>query len=88
MDIYHNNKISSFKVNLPETLQVDSEHWEVAVTETQFPYLWYNVRKDKNYFIGWYNTVIGCPCNKRVEIKFMKKIKPGYYLSMPEIGGC
>ena len=31
MDIYLNNKISSFKVNLPETLQVDQEHWEAAV---------------------------------------------------------
>ena len=26
MDIYPNNKISSFKVNLPETLQVDQVH--------------------------------------------------------------
>ena len=26
MDIYPNNKISSFKVNLPETLQLDQEH--------------------------------------------------------------
>ena len=57
MDTYPDNKISNFKVNLPEILQVDPEHWEVALKEIQFPYLWYNVRKDKNYFIGWYNTV-------------------------------
>ena len=31
MDIYPDNKISSFKVNLPEILQVDPEHWEVAL---------------------------------------------------------
>ena len=57
MDTYPANKISNFKVNLPETLQVDLEHWEVALKEIQFPYLWYSVRKDKSCFIGWYNTV-------------------------------
>ena len=54
---------------------MDAEHWEVALKEIQFPHLWYNVRKDKNYFIGWYNTVIGRPSDKRVEFKFMKEIK-------------
>ena len=85
MDIYPDNKISSFKVNLPETLQVDPEHWEVALKEIQFPHLWYNVTKDKNYFIGWYNTVIGHSSNKKIEFKFMKEAKPGYYSSMPEM---
>ena len=85
MDIYPNNKISSFKVNLSETLQVDSERWEVALKEIQFPYLWYNVKKDKCYFIGWCNTVIGRPSNKRVEFKFMKETKPGYYSSMLQV---
>ena len=33
MDIYPDNKISSFKVNLPETLQVDPEQWfDLVVT--------------------------------------------------------
>ena len=44
MDIYYDNKISNFKANSPETLQVDPEHWEVALKEIQFPYLWYNVK--------------------------------------------
>ena len=43
------------------------------------------MRKDKNYSIGWYNTIIGHSSNKRVEFKFMKEIKPGYYSSMPEM---
>ena len=43
------------------------------------------MKKNKNYFIGWYNTVIGHSSNKRVEFKFMKfKLKPGYYSSMSE----
>ena len=47
MDIYYDNKISNFKANSPETLQVDPEHWEVALKEIQFPYLWYNVKRIK-----------------------------------------
>ena len=43
------------------------------------------MRKDKNYIIGWYNTVIGHSSNKKVEFKFMKEIKPDYYSSMPEM---
>ena len=52
MDIYSNNKISCFKVNLWEMLQVVPENWKVALKKIQYPYLWYKVRKDKNYFIG------------------------------------
>ena len=64
---------------------MDPEDWEVAMKEIQFLHLWYNVRKDKNCFIGWYNNVIEHSSNKRVEFKFMKEIKPDYYSSMPEI---
>ena len=78
VDIYLDNKISIFKVNLSQTLQVDPEYWEVALKEIQFPHLWCNVIKDENYFIGRYNTIIGRPFNKRVEFKFMMtEIKPG-----------
>ena len=72
-------------MNLPETLQVDPEHYEVTLKEIQFPHLWYNVGKDKNHFIGCYNTVIWRPSNKRVEFKFMEEIKPSYYSSISEI---
>ena len=47
------------------------------------------MRKDKNWLdknvISWYNTVIGCFSNKRVEFKLMREIKPDYYLSMSEM---
>ena len=85
MDIYPGNKITSFKVKFSETYQVNSEHWEVALKEIQFPHLRYNVRKDKNYFIGWYNTFIGHSSYKRAEFKLTKKIKPGYYSGMSEM---
>ena len=42
-------------------------------------------RKDKTCFIGWYNTVIRRLSNKKVEFKFMKEIKPGYYSSVPKM---
>ena len=79
------NGSMDFKVNLPETLQVDPDHWEVAMKEIQFPRLWNNVRNDKNYFIDWYNTVIGYSFEKIVAFKFIKEIKAGYYSSMPEM---
>ena len=56
INIYTDNKILSFKANLRETLQVDPEHWEVALKEIQFPHLWYNVRKDK--FIVMVGTIL------------------------------
>ena len=84
MDIYLDNKISSLKVNLSEILQVDPQHWEVVLKEIQFPHLCYNARKDKKIFIGWYKTFIGHSSDKRVEFKFIKKIKPGYYSNMSE----
>ena len=87
MDIFPDNKVSHFKVNLPEVLKVDPENWEVALKEIQFPHLWYNVRDEKNYFTGWFNSTIGVGRLKksRVEIKFMKEVKPGYYSSVSEL---
>ena len=73
-------------MNLSETWQVDPEHLKVVLKQIHF---WYKVRKHKHYFMDWYNTVIKRPSNKKVEFKFMKEIKSGYYFSMvgmdPEI---
>ena len=43
------------------------------------------MRKDKKKIIGWCNTAIGRHCNKRIEFKFMKERKPGFYSSMSEM---
>ena len=48
MDLYPDNKISSYKVNLPNTLHLDPLKWEVGLSEIQFVHTWYNVRKGKN----------------------------------------
>ena len=81
MDVYPENKILSFKVNLPKTLQVDLEYWEVALK--RFSFLIYGTLWEKTKIILLVGTVlIG---NKRVEFKFMKEKKADYYSSMPEI---
>ena len=36
MDVYTENKILSFKVNLPKTLQVDPGYWEVVLKRFSF----------------------------------------------------
>ena len=38
-------------MNLPETLQLDPDHWEVALKEIQLRHIRYNVRED-NFFFG------------------------------------
>ena len=46
--LFPNNKISSFKVQLSNPLQLDPSKWEVALSEIQFAHTWYNVRNGKN----------------------------------------
>ena len=48
MDLYPNNKVSNFKVNLPNILNLDAAKWEVGLSEIQFQHTWYNVREGKN----------------------------------------
>ena len=49
--LFPNNKISSFKVQLSNPLQLDPSKWEVALSEIQLVHTWYNVRKEKNTLI-------------------------------------
>lgn len=51
MKLYPNNRISSFKVNLPNPLELNATKWEVALSEVQFLHSWYNVREGKNLII-------------------------------------
>ena len=49
MDLYPENKISSYKVNLSSSLNFERpDKWEVGLTEIQFPITWNNIRKGKN----------------------------------------
>jgi hypothetical protein len=51
MEMYPDNKTSSFKVNLPNALDLDSTKWEVGLSEIQFLHMWYNIRKGKNAIV-------------------------------------
>jgi len=51
MDIFPNNNIANFTVNLPAPLELDPTQWEIGLSEIQFPHLWYNVRDGKNVLI-------------------------------------
>ena len=59
MDLYPDNKVSNFKVNLPNALNLNASKWEVGLSEIQFQHTWYNVREGKNTIIKelWNPTV-------------------------------
>ena len=48
MKIYPDNRTSSFTVNLPKPLELDPAQWDVALSEIQYPHIWYNIRRNKN----------------------------------------
>lgn len=48
MNLYPDNKTSKFKINLPNTLNLDMAKWEVGLSEFQFQHSWYNVREGRN----------------------------------------
>ena len=48
MEVFPDNKTASYKVILPEELQLDRERFEVGLSEIQFPVTWYNIRNGRN----------------------------------------
>ena len=72
-------------MNLSETLQVDPENFEVALTEIQFPHLWYNMRKDKYFLLVGTILLQDVPLIKELNSNFMKEIKLGYFSNVPEM---
>ena len=50
MDVFPNNTLSNFKVNLSQPINIDPHKWEVGLAEIQFPVSWYNVRDGKKIY--------------------------------------
>ena len=48
LDIYGDNKISSFCVSLSNPLELDSNLWEVGIVELIYPNLFVNIRQGRN----------------------------------------
>ena len=83
MNLYPDNKISKFKVNLPNTLNLDTKKWEVGLSEIQFQHSWYNVRDGKNVIFKELKNV---PHEKEtVGIRTKITIPPGHYSSVDAI---
>lgn len=82
MDIFPENKTSSYKVNFPNGIAVDPEKWEVALQEIQFPHHWYNIRRGHNVIYKEYlnptvkelNTFFPIP-NEKDPVKETEKRK-------------
>ena len=83
MDLFPNNKTSSFKVNLPNNLELDSAKWEVALSEIQFEHTWYNIRNGKNVIFKEMKNV--SHEKETVGIRTKITIPPGYYSSVDDI---
>jgi len=49
LDIYPDNTLSEFTVNLPQPMELEGE-WEVCLNEIQYPRTWNNVRHIQNHF--------------------------------------
>lgn len=76
MNIYPNNTVSEFTVNLPQPLDLSGE-WEVGLKEIQYPHTWNNVRsQDQNNHFYIYDSS-GLPTVYILE--------PGYYSSVKEL---
>ena len=91
MDLYPDNKTSSFKVNLATHLDLDIDKWEAALAEIQFPISWYNIRKGRNFIrrgIRGVDFLEDFP-EKKSETRRVHwsrvEITAGYYASVKEI---
>ena len=54
--IFHENKTSSYKVQLPHHLELDITKWEVALSQFQFPNNFYTIQEGCNTVIKEYNS--------------------------------
>ena len=46
MELFPNNKVEEFKVQLPKTIELDGQ-WEVGLAEIQYPHSWYNIQENE-----------------------------------------
>lgn len=83
MNLYPDNKISSYKVNLPNPVNLDPARWQVALQEIQFPNYWYNIREGRNVIVMHYKKF----SHPSVYVRYQKdiQISPGYYKDINEV---
>ena len=79
MNIYENNKLSSYTNNFEQPL-VLNEEYDVGLAEIQFPQSFNNIRAKSNTFEIRYSY----PRSKRKRY-MVKEIPPGYYENIPDL---
>ena len=75
MGVYPDNKISNFRVQLPQPLQLDIMKWEVGLAEIQYPHVWYNIRKGKNLIIKEYLSPSLTELDQLYQVKTTGKLQ-------------
>lgn len=89
MDIYPDNKTSSFIVHLPKRLRLNGE-WAVAVAEFHFPFTLLNVNEDSNTIYEKNNVFVeddhaDDEINPSYNVTKIFSIDPGNYDSMDDV---
>ena len=79
MNIYENNKLSSYTNNFEQPL-VLNEEYDVGLAEIQFPQSWNNIREGSNTIEIGYSY----PKSRR-ERHMVKQVPPGYYENIPDL---
>ena len=75
MDVHPDNTLTEFQVRLPQPLSLQGE-WEVALVEITYPYRWYNVPEDTQFFFR---------VNEEGTTWKSKSIPTGYYDSPSDL---
>ena len=79
MEIYKENTLSSFTINLPQPLTLEGEY-DVGLAEIQYPQSWNNIRKGQNTIEILYSY----PKTGK-EKHMIKHVPPGYYENIPDL---
>ena len=81
MNIFKENTLSSFTVNLPQPLELKGMY-DVGLAEIQYPQSWNNVRKGSNTIDITYSY----PYPRAGKDRAMtKEVPPGYYDDIPQL---
>lgn len=75
------NFISRYTIHLPKTLELDKQHWEVALVQINFPISWYII-SGKKYYVDFFPRALYM--NSNVE-KRRRRVPRGNYRDMREL---
>ena len=78
MQIFPNNTLAEFTVNLETPLELSSDY-EVGLCELQYPQSWDNIRRGSNAFHIAYQLPRGR------EFTDKREVPPGYYEKIPDV---